>query len=183
MARLQKQEKKRYAVTNPLKMDSSNKAQMKGAARRYKDTEKWAKEFNKRSKEGKQTKQEKEDAINTLIAAKYKTDAGKTHMGSTDMVRDIAAAQYYRAKGSQIVKNVLGVTAFAGIGIGGVQWTNRKAAYYKDMYKQATDKVISDYKQMVVKDILSPKTADKITDMTLNGASRSEIEKQIKGNY
>lgn len=175
--------KKRYAITHPLKMNSSNRAQMKGAARRYKDTEKWAKKQNKlnvKTYKGKQTKEEKEDSIDALIAAKYKTDAGKTHMGPMDMVRDIAAAQYYRAKGSQIVKNVLGISAFAGIGIGGVQWTNRKAAYYKDMYKQATDKVISDYKQMAVKDILNTKTADKITDITLNGASRNEIEKRIK---
>lgn len=176
--------KKRYAVTNPMKMDSSNKAQMKGAARRYKDTEKWAKKqnaLNVKTYKGKQTKEEKEDSINALIAAKYKTDAGKTHMGTYDMVRDVAARQYYKSVGKQVCKNVLGVIGTMGLGVGLIQFKNHEASDFKNLYKEATDKVISDYKNTVVRDLYNPKkVSNKITDMTLNGASQSEIERSIK---
>lgn len=156
--------RKRYAIVHPLKMDSNNKAQMKGAARRYKDTEKWAKKQNKlnvKTYKGKQTKEEKEDSIDALIYSKYKTDAGKTNMGTYDMVRDVAAHQYYKSVGKQVCKNVLGIIGTMGLGVGLIQFKNQQASDFKNLYKEATDKVISDYKQVALKDVFNPKDLDK----------------------
>ena len=176
--------KKRYAIEHPSRMDSNNKAQMRGAARRYRDTEKWAKKqnaLNVKTYKGKQTKAERKDSINALMYSKYKTDAGKTNLGTYDMVRDIAAHQYYKSVGKQVCKNVLGVIGTMGIGIGLIQVRNSQASNFKNLYKEATNKVISDYKNTVVRDLYDPKkVSNKITDMTLNGASQSEIERSIK---